>query len=102
MNKITDWCWQLPVESKKLKSQGWEKYQIVNHGTSYSVSLIKGDSIRTVEGIASNVETIDIATDLIAEYDCDEIRREGAAFALITCFGLLFFFVGTMIYLLRA
>ncbi len=70
MIKVTDWFWKLDVKSSYLIKQGWQTYQVVDHGGSFSVSLAKTDgALKQVEPIAAKIESLDRAVELIKEYD---------------------------------
>ncbi len=72
MVKVTDWFWKLDVKSPYLIKQGWQTYQVVDHGGSFSVSLAKTDgALKQVEPIAAKIESLDRAVELIKEYDSD-------------------------------
>ena len=72
MIKVTDWFWKLDVKSPYLVKQGWQTYQVVDHGGSFSVSLAKTDgALKQVEPIAAKIESFDRAIELIEEYDSD-------------------------------
>lgn len=72
MVKVTDWFWKLDVKSPYLIKQGWQTYQVVDHGGSFSVSLAKTDgALKQVEPIAAKIESFDRAIELIEEYDSD-------------------------------
>jgi hypothetical protein len=72
MIKVTDWFWKLDVKSPYLIKQGWQTYQVVDHGGSFSVSLAKTDgALKQVEPIAAKIESFDRAIELIEEYDSD-------------------------------
>ena len=70
MIKVTDWFWKIDVKSPYLVKQGWQTYQVVDHGGSFSVSLAKTDgALKQVEPIAAKIESFERAIELIAEYD---------------------------------
>lgn len=72
MVKVTDWVWKLDVKSPYLIKQGWQTYQVVDHGGSFSVSLAKTDgALKQVEPMAAKIESFDRAIELIEEYDSD-------------------------------
>ena len=72
MRKVTDWFWKLDVKSPYLIKQGWQTYQVVDHGGSFSVSLAKADgALKQVEPIAAKIESFERAVELIEEYDSD-------------------------------
>ena len=72
MIKVTDWFWKLDVKSPYLIKQGWQTYQVVDHGGSFSVSLAKTDgALKQVEPMAAKIESFDRAIELIEEYDSD-------------------------------
>ncbi len=72
MIKVTDWFWKLDVKSPYLIKQGWQTYQVVDHGGSFSVSLAKTDgALKQVEPIAAKIESFERAVELIEEYDSD-------------------------------
>ena len=70
MIKVTDWFWKIDVKSPYLVKQGWQTYQVIDHGGSFSVSLAKTDgALKQVEPIAAKIESFERAIELIAEYD---------------------------------
>lgn len=72
MIKVTDWFWKIDVKSPYLVKQGWQTYQVIDHGGSFSVSLAKTDgALKQVEPIAAKIESFDRAIELIEEYDSD-------------------------------
>lgn len=72
MVKVTDWVWKLDVKSPYLIKQGWQTYQVVDHGGSFSVSLAKTDgALKQVEPMAAKIESFERAVELIEEYDSD-------------------------------
>ena len=72
MIKVTDWFWKLDVKSPYLIKQGWQTYQVIDHGGSFSVSLAKTDgALKQVEPMAAKIESFDRAIELIEEYDSD-------------------------------
>lgn len=72
MIKVTDWFWKIDVKSPYLVKQGWQTYQVVDHGGSFSVSLAKTDgALKQVEPIAAKIESFERAVELIEEYDSD-------------------------------
>ena len=72
MIKVTDWFWKIDVKSPYLVKQGWQTYQVIDHGWSFSVSLAKTDgALKQVEPMAAKIESFDRAIELIEEYDSD-------------------------------
>ena len=72
MIKVTDWFWKIDVKSPYLVKQGWQTYQVIDHGGSFSVSLAKTDgALKQVEPMAAKIESFDRAIELIEEYDSD-------------------------------
>lgn len=72
MRQITDWFWVEDVYNPVLVKQGWQNYQVVNHGGYYSVSLARSSGgVKEVQSIAAGVESYNAAFEIIKDYDCD-------------------------------